>query len=94
MLYRLQYRAGNRLINGSLFLRDIDMEIFQKRGRWCFYTAEGLIQRFSTKQEAESAAGLLPTPEVTEYNSLEEAMADQGTDDLDRYEDELIAEDS
>ena len=70
------------------------MEIFQKEAGGSFYNAEGLIQKFSTKQEAENAAGLLPTPEVTEYNSLEEAIADQGKDDLDRYEDELIAEDS
>lgn len=71
------------------------MEIFEKRGRWCFFDESGHIHRFNTKAEAEKASGgSLPVPEVREYDSLEEAMADQDKDDLDRYEDELIAEEN
>ena len=69
------------------------MDIFEKRGRWCSRDEKGVLHKFSTKAEAEIACGVsLPVPEVREYDSLEEAMADQDKDDLDRYEDELIAE--
>ena len=35
-----------------------------------------------------------PAPEVKEYQSLEEAVADQDKDELDRFEDDLIAEET
>jgi len=34
----------------------------------------------------------LPLPEVREYDSLEDAIKDQDKDELDRFEDDLIAE--
>ena len=69
------------------------MEIFEKRGQWCFRDEKGTLYKFSTKAEAEVASGVsLPLPEVREYDSLEVATSDQDKDELDRYEDELIAE--
>ena len=69
------------------------MEIFEKRGKWCFRDEKEILHKFSTKAEAETASGVsLPVPEVREYDSLEEAIADQDKDELDRYEDDLIAE--
>ena len=55
------------------------MEIFEKRGQWCFRDEKGTLHKFSTKAEAEVAAGIsvaeaLPIPEVREYDSIEEAM--------------------
>ena len=54
------------------------MEIFEKRGRWCFFDESGCIYRFDTKAEAEKASGVsLPLPEVREYDTLEEAIAEE-----------------
>ena len=57
------------------------MEIFEKRGRWCFFDRSGRIYRFESKAAAESAAGIevpsLPLPEVREYDTLEEAIAEE-----------------
>ena len=54
------------------------MEIFEKRGQWCFRDKKGMLHKFSTKAEAEAASGVsLPVPEVREYDSLEEAIAEE-----------------
>ena len=68
--------------------------IFERKGIWYI---EGRGRPYASKKDAEVAAGLSvaevpPLPEVREYDSLEEAIADQDKDELDRYEDELIAE--
>ena len=54
------------------------MEIFEKRGQWCFRDETGRLRKFSTKAEAEKASGVsLPLPEVREYDSMEEAIAEE-----------------
>lgn len=64
--------------------------IFERKGNWYI---EGKGRPYATKTEAEKAFGVsLPLPEVREYASLDEALADQDKDDLDLYEEELIAE--
>ena len=73
------------------------MEIFQRGDSWVWQKKLGVEHICGSKEEAYEAAGLkmpaeIPVPEVREYDSLEEAMADQDKDELDRYEDELIAE--
>ena len=73
------------------------MKVFESNGYWIFQKKPGVQHQYATQEEAYAAAGLempadLPTPEVREYDSLEEALADQDKDDLDLYEEELIAE--
>ena len=54
------------------------MEIFEKRGRWCFRDEKGKLHKFSTEAEAKAASGVsLPLPEVREYDSMEEAIAEE-----------------
>ena len=65
------------------------MEIIYKRGRWAVIT-DTSIHRFETEAEAKKWAGLsdepdwqlhipdqLPLPEVREYDSMEEAIAEE-----------------
>ena len=54
------------------------MEIVYKRGRWAVIT-ETDIRRFNTEAEARAWAGEepLPLPEVREYDSMEEAIAEE-----------------
>ena len=55
------------------------MEIFEKRGRWCFRDEKGKLHKFFSKIEAKEASGIsLPLPEVREYDTLEEAIAEEG----------------
>lgn len=74
------------------------MDIWFKRGMWRVRDEMGRRHKFSSEQEAKAFVEGVdvpftpPLPEVREYDSLEEAMADQDTDDLDLYEEELIAE--
>mgnify|MGYP001245118539 CR=1 FL=1 len=53
------------------------MEIFEKRGKWCFRDQRGKLRKFDSAEEAVQAGGLvnidIPLPEVREYDSLEEA---------------------
>ena len=85
------------------------MEIFERNGKWIWREKPGVQHSFDTKEAAHDAAGIpvsgepdwklhileeLPLPEVREYDSLEEAVADQDKDELDRFEDELIAEEN
>ena len=71
------------------------MKIEKIRGRWCVSTLSG-VKRFDTEEAALKFTGTfvdtipIPVPEVREYATLEEAL--QGEDDLDLYEEELIAE--
>ena len=54
------------------------MEIFEKRNKWCFRDEKGKLYKFSTKAEAEKASDVsLPLPEVREYDSMEEAIAEE-----------------
>ena len=53
------------------------MEIFEKRGQWCFRDEQGRLHKFSTESEALQASGILPLPEVREYDTLEEAIAEE-----------------
>jgi len=71
------------------------MEIFEKDGRWVWERKPGVRKSFDTQEEAYEAAGMPlsstpPLPEVREYDTLEEAL--KAEDDLDLYEEELIAE--
>ena len=54
------------------------MEIFEKRNKWCFRDEKGKLYKFSIKAEAEEASGVsLPLPEVREYDSMEDAIAEE-----------------
>ena len=74
------------------------MNIWFKRGMWRVRDNMENLHKFSSEEEAKAFVegvdmpSTPPLPEVREYDSLEEAMADQDTDDLDLYEEELIAE--
>lgn len=53
--------------------------IFERKGHWF---VEGRGRPYASKKEAEVAAGLsvaetLPLPEVREYDSMEEAIAEE-----------------
>ncbi len=69
------------------------MKIEKIRGRWCVSTLGG-VKRFDTEEAALKFTGTfvdtIPVPEVREYDTLEEAL--KAEDDLDLYEEELIAE--
>lgn len=39
------------------------MEIFEKRGRWCFVDEAGKMHKFGTEEEAKIAAGWVPPVE-------------------------------
>lgn len=79
------------------------MKVYERKGRW-FVRGKG--RSYSTKMEAEKVVAPnttdwklhipeeLPLPQVREYDSLEEAIADQDKDELDRFEDDLIAEEN
>ena len=61
------------------------MEIIKKGDKWAWRKQPGLQVTFNTKEEAYKAAGLempvetpsLPLPEVREYDTLEEAIAEE-----------------
>ena len=69
------------------------MEIFEKRGQWCFRDERGILHKYSSEAEAEAGLAVItqpiPLPDVVEYESLEEAIADQDAD-----EDEVLAEEN
>ena len=49
------------------------MEIFEKRGRWCFVDEAGKIHKFGTEEEAKQAAGWVPPIEEPVEEPVEEA---------------------
>lgn len=61
------------------------MKIYERKGLW---RVEGKGRAYATKKDAETAAGLRadpiwpPTPEVREYDTLEEAMAAEDVEQL------------
>ena len=74
------------------------MEVVEQNGKWVWLIKPGVQRVYDSKEEAYAAAGIEmsapPAPEVKEYQSLEEAVADQDKDELDRFEDDLIAEET
>jgi len=74
------------------------MEIYERKGLW---HVKGKGRGYATREEAENSISgwkpwtppELPLPEVREYASLEEAIIAHSEDELDRFEDDLIAED-
>jgi hypothetical protein len=55
------------------------MKIFERKGYWVI---EGQGRPYASKAEAEAAAGISvvevpPLPEVREYDSMEEAIAEE-----------------
>ena len=55
------------------------MKIFERKGHWII---EGRGRPYASKAEAEAAAGISaaevpPLPEVREYDSMEEAIAEE-----------------
>lgn len=68
------------------------MEIVKKGNKWAWRKAPGVQVTFNTKEEAHKASGIpmskepdwklhipeeLPLPEVREYDSVEEAIAEE-----------------
>ena len=59
------------------------MEIFEKRGRWCFRDEAGKLHKFGTEEEAKLALGWIPPVEEIldggeeEESSEEEASTDE-----------------
>ena len=68
------------------------MDIFERNGKWVWRKRPGVQRSFDTKKEAHDAAGVpmpkepdwklhipeeLPLPEVREYDSMEEAIAEE-----------------
>ena len=47
------------------------MEIFEKRGRWCFRDEAGKLHKFGTEEEAKLALGWVPPVEETLNGSKE-----------------------
>jgi hypothetical protein len=61
------------------------MHLFEKRGQWCFRDEKGVLHKFSTKAEAETKilfGDSLPTPELKEYDTLEEAIEAEDVADI------------
>ena len=60
------------------------MEIVPKGDKWAWKKQPGVQFTFDTREEAYAASGMempaetLPLPEVREYDSLEEAIAEEG----------------
>ena len=52
------------------------IEIFEKRGRWCYRNADGKLLKFATEAEAKSSLGYLE-PEI-----------DNGSQETEDYEEE------
>ena len=48
------------------------MDIYEKRGSWCFRDADGKLHKFNTEEEALAAAGLETPIEETLYGEEEE----------------------
>ena len=74
--------------------------IYEKRGKW-YVEVNGAKKNFDSKEKAMKAAGMVekaPDPlaalaaKAPVYKSFEDAVDDHGEDDLDLYEEELIAE--
>lgn len=74
--------------------------IYEKRGKW-YVRINGAMQNFDSKEKAMKAAGMVdkgPDPlaalaaKAPVYKSFEEAVEVHGKDDLDLFEEELIAE--
>ena len=58
------------------------MEIFERNGKWVWAVRPGVQKSFNSQDEAYKAAGMemptdLPLPEVREYDSMEEAIAEE-----------------
>ena len=58
------------------------MEILPRGDRWIWKKKPGVQVTFDTKEEAYTAAGMeipaeIPLPEVREYDTLEEAIAEE-----------------
>ena len=58
------------------------MEIVPKGDKWAWRKQPGIQVTFNTKEEAYTAAGIempaeIPPPEVREYDSMEEAIAEE-----------------
>ena len=58
------------------------MEILPKGSKWAWRKQPGVQFTFDTKEEAYAAAGIempveIPIPEVREYDSMEEAIAEE-----------------
>ena len=58
------------------------MEIVPKGYKWAWKKQPGVQFTFETKEEAYAAAGMkmpmeIPLPEVREYDSMEEAIAEE-----------------
>ena len=58
------------------------MEIFQRGDSWVWQKKPGVEHICDSKQEAYAAAGIempaeIPVPEVREYDSMEEAIAEE-----------------
>ena len=62
------------------------MELFEKRGQWCFRDEKGVLHKFSTKAEAETKmlfGDSLPISELREeYDTLEEAIEAEDVADI------------
>lgn len=46
--------------------------IVEKRGKWLVYNEQGIYTKYTTKEEAEKAAGMLPIAEVEELDHASE----------------------
>ena len=56
------------------------MEIFEKRGRWCFNDEAGKLHKFATEEEAKSALGWVPpVGEILDGGEAEEESSEEET---------------
>ncbi len=56
------------------------MEIFEKRGRWCFNDEAGKLHKFDTEEEAKSALGwVTPVEETLDGGEAEEESSEEET---------------
>ena len=79
MFYRVQHRTNNRAIHVSPFLGDIMTKYIKRRGS--FWKIEDGLKTSISGEEYMAGLSLpapLPIPEVREYDSLEEAIAEEG----------------
>jgi hypothetical protein len=58
------------------------MEVVEQNEKWTWLIKPGVQRVYDSKEEAYAAAGIemptdLPTPEVREYDTLDEAIAEE-----------------
>ena len=67
--------------------------IIEKRGKWLVYDVNGNYKKFTSKQEAEKAAGTQALDQMYEYSGADNGIQEEKENDTPIYEEEINDED-